>query len=152
SFTQYFRHTDTDIATMIGRWLKSDWSFVDHHPHIRGQRDAINNLSSATACSCYGAAPDLLGHVTKLCTPSWRMLPSVIGSPGGCLGPIASPPASQALIPAREPSPRALSVGRFREPGPACGRSGRWHAIAARGEVAIRATAAPVRDRQRLGR
>ena len=79
------------------------------------------------------------------------MLPSVIGGPGGCLGAIASPPASQALIPAREPSPRALSVGRFREPGPACGCSGRWHAIAARGEIAIRATAAPVRDRQRFG-
>jgi hypothetical protein len=79
------------------------------------------------------------------------MPPSVIGGRGGCLGAIASPPASQALIPAREPSPRALSVGRFREPGPACGRSGRWHAIAARGEIAIRATAAPVRDRQRFG-
>jgi hypothetical protein len=61
-----------------------------------------------------------------------------------------SPSAAQALSVGREPTPRALTVGRLREPGPACGRSGRWHAIAARGEIAIRATAAPVRDRQRF--
>ena len=63
----------------------------------------------------------------------------------------ASTSAAQALSVGREPAPWALTVGRLREPGPACGRSGRWHAVAARGEIAIRATAAPVRDRQRFG-
>ena len=77
------------------------------------------------------------------------MLPSVIGSPGGCFGAIPSTAAAQALSVGREPTQRALTVGRLRQPGPACGRSGRWHAIAARGEIAIRATADPVGDRQR---